>query len=486
MLGDSYMAFCEYSSEVISKNCVNIDNVFITDFLPNADGEYIKVYLYGLYLCSSSKDNSIEMFEKNLQMTRDDIISIFYYWQEVGLVQVINTSEFIIRYLPTKNALQKLKKYNVDKYTAFNISAQELIGSKMLTPREFEEFYYLIESLGQEKEAVLKIIDYCVKQKGENVSVNYITTVAKNWAYDGVKTSADVDERILDQERISGNISLLLKAMGFKRQATQEEFAYYLEWTKSYEIADDILIAIAKKSKVKYFKTLNDIVIKCYSLKLCSVKEVNDYFNAREDMLRIAREVVRNMGLYYGDLNVVMDTYIAEWLRLGFEEDAILKLSNYAFKSSVRSLDGLNNQMLNMYKLGILTSDALDNYLQDIVKNDKEIGNILSKLGIVRNVNSLDRMFYKTWIYDWNMSTDLIEYATGKASGKYMPMQYLNNMLATYHTQNISSVEDAKKIVVANASTVNSNTASNKEASKREYTKEELGSLFDSITEIEI
>ena len=166
------MAFCEYSSEVISKNCVNIDNVFITDFLPNADGEYIKVYLYGLYLCSSSKDNSIEMFEKNLQMTRDDIISIFYYWQEVGLVQVINTSEFIIRYLPTKNALQKLKKYNVDKYTAFNISAQELIGSKMLTPREFEEFYYLIESLGQEKEAVLKIIDYCVKQKGENVSVN--------------------------------------------------------------------------------------------------------------------------------------------------------------------------------------------------------------------------------------------------------------------------------------------------------------------------
>ena len=65
----------------------------------------------------------------------------------------------------------------------------------------------MIENLKQEKEAVLKIIDYCVKQKGKNVSVNYIVTVAKNWAYDGVKTSEDVDARILDQERITGDIN---------------------------------------------------------------------------------------------------------------------------------------------------------------------------------------------------------------------------------------------------------------------------------------
>ncbi len=478
------MAFCEYSSEVVSRNSISIDNIFITDFLPNANGDYVKVYLYGLYLCSSSKDNSIEMFEKNLKLSRNDVISIFYYWQEVGLVQVIDASELIIRYLPTKNALQKMKKYNVDKYSAFNISAQELIGSKMLTPREFEDFYYLIENLGQEKEAVLKIIDYCVKQKGKNVSVNYITTVAKNWAYDGVKSSEDVDARILDQERISGDITLLLKAMGIRRQATQDEFNFYLEWTKSYEIANDILIAIAKKSKVKYFKSLNDLVVKCYSLKLESVKEINDYFDAREDMLRLSKNVVKNMGLYYGDLDIVMDTYVAEWLRLGFDEEAILKLSNYAFKSSIRSLDGLNNQMLNMYKLGILTSEAIDNYLEDIVRNDTAIAKILQALGIIRNVNSSDRMFYKTWIYDWKITEDLLEYATSKASGKYMPMQYLNNLLSTYHNQNITSVEEAKKLVV---SMPNSNdTKSGKEATKREYTKEELVGLFDNITEIEI
>ena len=120
--------------------------------MPNAEGDYVKVYLYGLYLCGTGKDNSIESIEKNLNLRRDDIISIFYYWQEEGLVQVVEAQDIYIKYLPIKNALQKMKKYNVDKYTAFNISAQELIGTKMLTPREFEQFYYLIENLKQEKE----------------------------------------------------------------------------------------------------------------------------------------------------------------------------------------------------------------------------------------------------------------------------------------------------------------------------------------------
>lgn len=479
------MAFCEFSSEVISKNSVAIDNLFITDFLPNAEDKCIKVYLYGLFLCNNSKDNTIETFEKNLNMKREDILSVFYYWQEKGLVQVINIEPVIIKYLPTKNAIQKLKKYNVDKYTGFNISAQELIGSKMLTPRELEEFYYLIETLGQEKEAVLKIIDFCVKQKGKNVSVNYIVKVAKDWAYDGVKSAEDVDFRILDQERISGDITELLKAMGFRRQATNDEFGFFLDWTKNLEFATSILVLIAKKSKVKSFNTLNDLVQNCYKLKLTSEKEIADYFDARDRMLTLSRTVVKNLGLYYQDLSVIVDSYISKWLQLGFEEEAIIKLSNLAFKSSIRSLDGLNMQMEQMFKIGILTNDAIDNYMENIVKDDNKIAEILSALGIVRNVNSQDRLFYKTWIFDWNMSEELISYAVTLAVNKYMPMQYLNKVLAEYHVAQVKTIDDAKKLVVV-PDAKNAKIDTSKRAEKREYSKQELDSLFDNIYEVEI
>ena len=481
------MAFCEFSNEIITSTSTPIDNIFISEFLPNMEGPYVKVYMFGLYKCSSTKDNSLESFSKALQMSSEDVLSVFYYLEELGLVNVINVDPVMIKYLPVKNAIQKMKKYNVDKYTAFNISAQELIGSKMLTPREFEEFYYLIENLHMEKEAVLKVIEYCVEHKGENVSVNYITTVAKNWYYDGVRTSKDVDDRLLDQECVSGDVVLVLKALGIKRQAFTDEYQMYIAWTKNLEMPLELIIHIAKKTKAKNFTKLNDLVNKCYSNRLLSEREVDDYLNSIDTMFSLAKTVVRNLGLWYDNLEVVVDTYISPWLSLGFEVEAIEKLSVYAFKSNIRTLDGLNNSINNMFKLGILTSASIDNHMQEIVKNDSVIANILLSLGLERGVTSGDRNMYKTWLYDWGISTDMLDYAVSLSNGKYSPLQYLNRVLAEYHSAGVRDVDAAKnyKLSFASSGSV-AKTPSQKSAKKREYSKTELDSLFDDITEIEI
>ena len=486
------MAFCEFSSEIISSTTTQIDNLFLSDFLPNANGDYVKVYLYGLYKCQSGKDNDLESFAKNLDMDKEDVVSIFYYWQELGLVNVINVEPIMVRYLPVKNALYKMKKYNVDKYTAFNISAQELIGSKMLTPRELEEFYYLIENLHIEKEALLKIIDYCVGLKGKNVSVTYIVAVAKNWIYDGVRTSEDVDNRLVEQERVSGDIVLVLKAMGIKRQATTDEYQMYLDWTKDMDIPLDLVVYVAKKTKSKSFTKLSEHIMKCYSNRLLSIKEVDEFLAENEEMLSLAKVVVKNLGLWYDNLENVVDTYIHPWLSMGFEKEAIISLSNYAFRSNIRTLDGLNNNINNMYKLGLLTVASLDNYMQDIVKNDSIIADILQELGINRGVIALDRTMYKSWLYDWGLSSEMINYAVELSKGKYMAMQYLNRILSEYHTNKIASVEEAKNYklsFVGGGYSTNSDKkgiTERKAARKREYTKKELDSLFDNIEEIEI
>ena len=482
------MAFCEFSNQLISSNTTQIDNVFLSEFLPNANGEYSKVYLYGLYKCSSSKDNTLEDFSKVLQISPEDILSIFYYWQELGLVNVINVEPIQIKYLPVKNALQKIKKYNVDKYTAFNISAQELYGSKMLTPRDLEEFYYLIENLHMEKEAVLKIIEYSVNHKGKNVAVNYIVAVAKNWAYDGVKTSEDVDSRLDEQERVSGDIVLLLKSLGIKRQATQEEYQSYLSWTKDLDMPLDLLVHIAKTTKTKSFSRLSALVAKCYSNRLYSITEVDEYFKRLDDMYELAKSVVKNLGLWYDNLETVVDTYISPWLSMGFENDAILKLSNYAFKSNIRTLDAFNSNVLSMFKLGLLTSASIDNYLADILKMDSVILDILHELGIERGVIAADRTLYKTWLFDWGITQEILDYAVSISKGKYSAMQYLNRVLAEYHASGIKTFEEAEKFKLsfASSSTQKTASASAKSAKKREYSKKELDSLFDDITEIEI
>jgi DnaD/phage-associated family protein len=420
-------------------------------------------------------------------MSEEDVLSVFYYWEEMGLVNVINVDPILVRYLPVKNALYQMKKYNVDKYTAFNISAQELIGSKMLTPREFEEFYYIIENLHMDKEALLRVIEYCKSLKGKSVAVSYIIAVAKNWVHDGVRTITDVEERLEEQERVSGDVVLVLKALGTRRKATTDEYQMYLTWTKDLDMPLDLIVHIAKKTKSKNFNKLNDVVMKCYSNRLLSIKEVDDYLKSLDNMYGLAKTVVKNLGLWYDNLENVVDSYILPWLNMGFEIQAVEKLSNYAFKSNVRTLEAFNNNINNMYKLGVLTSNSVDNYMEDIVKMDKEIASILTDLGIERGVISSDRTMFKTWIFDWNIVKEVLEHAVSISKGKYSAMQYLNRVLSEYHGAGIKTKDEASKFKLSFESSRPAKTSSSpKSAKKREYTKKQLDSLFDDITEIEI
>ena len=106
------MALCKFSAEYISKKTTSIDNVFLKDFMPNAPENCVKVYLFGLLKCQSDSDeNSIEGFSRVLNLSEDEILGAFSYWEELNLVQILSTEPFEVLYLPTKSGSINLKKY---------------------------------------------------------------------------------------------------------------------------------------------------------------------------------------------------------------------------------------------------------------------------------------------------------------------------------------------------------------------------------------
>ena len=56
------MALCSYSSRLAMDGYTVIDNTFLNEFLPQATGDDVKVYLYGLNLCSNpnNDDNDLD------------------------------------------------------------------------------------------------------------------------------------------------------------------------------------------------------------------------------------------------------------------------------------------------------------------------------------------------------------------------------------------------------------------------------------------
>ena len=158
------MSFCKFSQSYQAKNQTLIDNMFITDFLPKAPDLCVKAYLLGLYKCSSANDNenTLDYFAKTLNVDAEDVVSLFKYWEDLGLVQVLSTEPIEVRFLPINSSMVSVKKYQVDKYSDFNIQAQELIGQRLIMPNDYADFYNLIENHHMQEKALLAIIKYCV------------------------------------------------------------------------------------------------------------------------------------------------------------------------------------------------------------------------------------------------------------------------------------------------------------------------------------
>lgn len=480
------MAFCKYSIDMLANNSTAVDNIFINNYLPYADSNFVKVYLYGLYKCqdSNNRDNTIENFANELNLSQEDIEKAFEYWQEQGLVQILNVIPFEVRYLPISDVLNNTKKYNAKKYESFNAQAQEILCGRMITPNEYREYYDIIERFHVEKEALLMIINYCVNIKGDNVGYAYITTIAKDWANQKITTAKQVEERLIEFENLRTGMEYLLKLMGAKRLPNIEERTLYQKWVQE-GFDDEVLTYVAKKMKSKNkpsFQAMDILLDKYFAQKLFSTNEIELFEEEKSKASKIAKTITKNLGLYYENLEPVIENYIFNWVNLGFSENMLEEISNYCFKTNVRTLEGMSKVLEKFHKLGILTENSLAEYFNEVLVVDKKIKTILENIGLSRNVNQFDRDKYKIWKEIWKMPDEIIDYACTLAVGKDQPMQYLAGILATLHDKNIITLEDAKNSynIISPKSTTKSNFTG------RQYSKEEMNALFQSIDEIEI
>ena len=447
------MAFCKFSTEMIANNKTEIDNIFIDSFMPSAPEECTKCYLYGLFLASSGLkiDNTLENFAKKLNMSEDDVESAFRYWEEQGLVQVLSTRPIEVVFNPLSNLFSGTKLYKPEKYEVFNRQAQMLFeGKREITKTEYGEYYDFLERSHMQQEALIMIMKYCIDSKQRAVGYNYILTVARNWANEGVLTVPQVEERLCEMEENQSSLAQILSALGLKRNSFIEERALYQKWTKELGFDDDAILFVAKSMKRKGgFERLDSLLEGFYNARKFSASEIKEHMLARESMKELAKQVNRSLGLFYESLDSEIESYISPWLGYGFEVDTILKVAEYAFKSSIRSLDGMDNLMKKLYKLGILTSESLLEYLGQLVKGDAQIKTVLEKLGLSRRVNSFDREMFKTWTEAWNMSEELIAHAASLSLGKLSPLQYMNRLLATWHEKGVKSVEESKAVLAS-------------------------------------
>ena len=480
------MAFCKFSTEYSKVSDITLDAKFVSDYMPFVPDVCTKVYLYGLFKCLSKDDctNTLDCFASELNMSDEDVKSAFLFLQEQGLVTVLNLSPIEVRFLPVRSKKINGKMFDKEKYAEFNKQIQEILDGRMITPNEFREYYILMESMHIEEDALAMIAKYCTNLKGNNVSYSYILAVAKNWAYDGVHTAQDVENKISEMEVLTSSVKDVLVALKSKKQPTYEDKDMFNKWTKQFGYDLQTIVALAKKIKRGGIVKLDEQIEKYYELKLFDLGEIENYENSKKDLSDIAKSLCKAIGVYYDNLDPVINTYILKWKQMGYSADALLMVANICFKKFIRNFEGMDAIIGKYFAKGLVSVDSINEYIASTLSVDKRIKEILEKLQLSRQVTTWDRDFYHTWTYSWQFGDDMIDYACSLAVGKSQPMTYVNKILSNWKEQNITTLKDAQKVPAVTSKVENVEHKS--EFMTHSFSSEELGALFDNLDEVKL
>lgn len=266
-----------------------IPDVFFTEYLSCANGDYVKVYLYILFLSKYDKDIKINDLSKKLALPLKVIQEAFKYWEEAGVLIKKHTGYILVNLQETEllklyspkltSSPEDIKKNAKNQYRAKaieNINNQFFQG--IMSPSWYNDIDMWFKKYNFDEQVMLALFNYCFDHSA--LHRNYIQVVADSWFKNNIRSFSDLDKYYEKQEKISSLKKSIIKKLGLNRNLTVYEDAYVEKWAIEYGYSLEIIEIALKKTTSKSsisFEYLNKIISDWHDRNLKTVAEIQEY-----------------------------------------------------------------------------------------------------------------------------------------------------------------------------------------------------------------
>ncbi len=469
------MAILRLSNDYVKQGFTQIDNLFIRDFLPSANGDDVKIYLAGLELVSSGYDGDcVEKLASSLSLSPSRIMEGFAYWDKKGIVEVAGGET--VTFLSVKTPVTPVVKFNAQKYKVFTEETVRIFPDKILTPNEYNRYFEFMSSSGMEVNAMLLIMQYCKDMGGGRTSTDYVLAVARAWAEEGLLKEKQIIAKIDEMETCSEDMRTLFDALGVKRAPDAQDKQTFNNWTKglSYSL-DAVLVAARSLKKRGGMERLDKLIKELHKAGATTSEEVAEYLKNKDSIHNLCITICKNIGVYYSNTENVSEVYVVPWLNLGFEPEALIQVSKYCFLRNTKTLDGMQQMIQKFASQGIFTANDILSYVTRQVQFDEKIRAVYSHCGYVGAIGNKDRECYKNW-EEWGFDESVILAVSERYKDKTFPMTSINRALGALRNAKIFDVNGANKFLDGEDCGRVNNAASDYD--KHAYTDEQLKQAF--------
>jgi len=297
----------EQNDEALLFSTTKIPDIFFSEYISEASGDFIKVYLYLLFLSKYGKDIKINDLSKKLNIAFPIIQEALKFWENLGVITKKGTG-FII------NNLQELELHRLYKPN-ISLSAEEIERNEknqtrarlvetinnsyfqgIMSPAWYADIDLWFNKYGFDEQVMLALFNYCYQRAA--LHRNYVQVVAEAWAKSNVKTFSDLE--IYDQKK-QKSVQIekaIQKKLGLSRPFTEYEKAYIQKWTIDFGYTLDIIEIALKKTTSKSnisFDYLDKTITDWHDRSLKTSDDVQNYQIAYKTQMKNNKELEKKV-----------------------------------------------------------------------------------------------------------------------------------------------------------------------------------------------
>lgn len=265
-----------------------ISDLFFTEYLSESNGDFIKVYLYILFLSKYNKDIKVNDLSKKLALNFKTIQDALKYWEDLGVITK-KSSGYILNnlqeielhklYKPRLSSAINPEETNKNKYRA---SAIENINNSffqgIMSPSWYHDIDLWFKKYNFDEQVMIALFNYCFERSA--LHRNYIQTVAEAWYNNHITTFNDLDLYYQKQEKLNKMKKDITKKLGLTRNLTEYEEEYIKKWMVDFSYGLDVIELALKKTTSKSnfsFDYIDKIISDWHEHNLKSSEDVKQF-----------------------------------------------------------------------------------------------------------------------------------------------------------------------------------------------------------------
>lgn len=287
-----------------------IPDMFFTEYLPEATGDFLKVYFYMLFLSKYNKEIKINDLSKTLALDFKTVQDGVKYWEEKGILiktpngynlSNIQEIELFKLYNPkVTSSPEDIERSAENQYRAKAIeNINNLFFQGVMSPAWYNDIDLWFSKYGFDEQVMLALFNYCHDNRA--LHRNYIQTVADSWSKNNIRTFNDLDTYFEKQEKRNVIKKNIAKKLNLSRNLTAYDEEYVVKWTENYGYDMNIIeIALKKASSQNSirFEYIDKLLTDWKEKEFNSASEVQTYLQSIKDRDKKTTQI-KQVGLEY-------------------------------------------------------------------------------------------------------------------------------------------------------------------------------------------